>query len=68
MTIATISKAIKSKKPVVIKEHGAPRYVVLDWKTYQKLEMVREDVEDSVRLQEALRDSRNKKRIKFSSL
>lgn len=68
MTVATISKAIKSKKPVVIKERGMPRYVVLDWKTYQELEMTREDAEDSARLQEALRDPRNKKRIKFSSL
>ncbi|OGF67244.1 hypothetical protein A3I27_04595 [Candidatus Giovannonibacteria bacterium RIFCSPLOWO2_02_FULL_43_11b] len=68
MTLATISKAIKSGKPAVIKERGNPRYVILDWKTYQRLEMVMEDAEDSARLKEALRDPKNKKRIKFSSL
>ena len=68
MTLATISKVIKSGKPAVIKEHGSPRYVVLDWRAYKKLVSSAEDLEDSARLLEALHDPKNRKRIKFLSL
>ena len=68
MTIATISRAIKMKKPAILKEGGVPRYVVLDWDTYRKWEEARDDIEDSTRLQEALSDPKNQKRIKFSSI
>lgn len=68
MTSAAISKAIKSKKPAVIREKGAPRYVILDWKTYKEWREEKEDFEDSKRLLEVLNDPKNKKRIKFSNL
>ena len=66
MTTQAISKAIKSGKPAVIKEHGNPRYVVLDWKTYQAWAELRDEMEDSVRLNEALRDPKNQRRIKYN--
>lgn len=36
MTIKTLAQAIKNKKPAIIKEKGAPRYVVLDWDMYKE--------------------------------
>ena len=68
MTTQTIFKAIKTKKPAVISEHGSPRYVILDWKTYRKWEATKEDYEDAVRLLEALADPKNQKRIDYSEL
>ena len=38
MTTKMLLRAIKSKKPVIIHEGGAPRYVMLDWKTYEKID------------------------------
>lgn len=61
MTIATLEHALKSKKPAIIKEKGAPRYVVLDWKTYQAWEESEEDLEDTIRFAEALADKKNQK-------
>lgn len=66
MTTKTIAQAIKSRKPAVIRENGTPRYVILDWETYRSWEEMREDMEDSQRLQEALADPKNQKRIAFS--
>lgn len=64
----TISKAIKMKKPAIINEHGSPRFVVLDWDTYRKWEALKEDFEDAARLQEAIVDPKNQKRIRFSAI
>lgn len=66
MTTQALSRAIKDKKPSIIKERGKPRYVVLGWGAYKALEEMKEDLEDVVRLNEALSDPKNKKRIKFS--
>ena len=68
MTTQAISRAIKTKKPAIINEHGSPRYVVLDWDTYKKWEDAREDIEDAIRLKDALADPKNQKRIKFSGV
>ncbi len=68
MTTQAISLAIKTKKPAIINEHGSPRYVVLDWDTYKKWEDAREDIEDTIRLKDALADPKNQKRIKFSGV
>ena len=67
MTKQAISKAIKSGKPAVIKEHGNPRYVVLDWKTYRAWEELRDEMDGSARLNEALRDPKNQRRIKYNN-
>jgi len=63
MTTTTLGHALKSKKPAIIKEKGAPRYVVLDWKTYRAWEETKEDLEDTTRLIEALTDPHNQKHI-----
>lgn len=57
-----------SKKPAIISEHGAPRYVVLDWDTYRKWDAALEDAADSKRLTEALYDPKNQKKIRFSAV
>ena len=62
MTIQTLTRAIKIKKPAVIREGGAPRYVVLDWETYAKWREWKEDMEDRVRFGIAERRSEGKKR------
>ncbi len=66
MTTKTLKKAIVRQKPAVIRENGAPRYVILDWETYRGWEEMREDMDDSRRLLEALSDPENQKRIPFS--
>ena len=66
MTIATLERALKKKKPAVIKEKGAPRFVILDWDTYKRWEETKEDLEDSKRLLEAIADLKNQKRISLS--
>ena len=66
MTTQTIARAIKAKKPAVIRENGAPRYVVLDWETYRAWEEMREDMEDSARLMNALAHPKNQKRITYA--
>lgn len=68
MTIQTVSRAVKAKKPAIIKERGAPRYVILDWDTYCEWEKTREDMEDAARLNEALADPGNQRRVKLSNL
>ena len=65
MTTATLERTLKKKKPAIIKEKGAPRYVVLDWKTYRAWEEKEEDLEDATRLLEALTDPRNQKSISW---
>lgn len=68
MTIKTFARAIKKKKPAIIREKGAPRYVVLDWDTYYKWEEMREDIEDARRLMAALVDPKNQKRIPYAQV
>ncbi|MBI2021105.1 hypothetical protein HYS99_01160 [Candidatus Giovannonibacteria bacterium] len=68
MITKAIGKIIKTKKPAIIKEHGSPRYVILDWRTYQKWQEAVEDAEDSKKLTEALLDPKNKKRMKIGDL
>lgn len=65
MTTQTLARAIKGKKsgePAVIKENGAPQFVVLDWDAYQKWQEWKEDMEDHARFEIAERQSRGKKR------
>lgn len=66
MTVQTLTRAIKQKKPAVIRQRGVPRYVVVDWKTYCTWEVERENLEDATRLLEALADPRNQKRVPLS--
>ena len=66
MTIKILEKAIKAKKPAVIGKKGEPHYVILDWETYRKWEEMRDDLEDSIRFNEALADPKNQRRTKFS--
>lgn len=68
MTAKTLSRAMSSKKLAIISEHGAPRYVVLDWDTYKKWDEALEDASDSQRLIEALNDPKNQKRTRISNL
>ena len=65
MTTASSARAIKGKRPAVIKENGTPRFVILDWKTYNAWRKMKEDFEDTTRLIEALADSKNQKRVPF---
>ena len=60
MITASLARAIKGKKPAVIKENGAPRFVVLDWETFNAWQEMREDFEDTARLVEALADPKTK--------
>ena len=66
MTTQTLARALKRRKPAVIRENGSPRYVVLDWNTYKVWEEMKEDMEDAARLEAALADTKNQKRIPFS--
>jgi len=68
MTTQALAHALKKKKPAVIKENGSPRFVVLDWKTYSMWQEMREDLEDSARLMEALTDPKNQKRTSLSEV
>lgn len=63
MTNKTLTRAIREKKPAVIKERRVPRYVVLDWDTYRAWEEKREDMEDHIRFEISERESRGKKRL-----
>ncbi len=66
MTTQTIARAIKAKKPAVIRKNGTPRYVVLDWHTYRAWEDMREDREDAERLTASLANPKNQKRIPYA--
>ena len=68
MTTKTLARAIKKKMPAVIKEKGAPRYVVLDWVVYEKLQELREDFEDHLRFGIAERASRGKRRFSLEEI
>lgn len=68
MTAKTIARAIKVKKPAVIRENGAPRFVVLDWDTYRAWEEMREDMEDHIRFDLAMRESAGKKHYTFEEV
>lgn len=56
MTTQTLARAIKNKKPAVIKESGVPRYVVLDWEEYKKLQDAREELLDELEDYREMRD------------
>lgn len=66
MTVKTLARSLKAKKPAIIRERGMPRYVVLDWATYRAWEETQEDLEDAVRLNAALVDPKNKRRTPLS--
>jgi PHD/YefM family antitoxin component YafN of YafNO toxin-antitoxin module len=66
MTAETLARALKTKKPAVIREKGTPRFVVLDWETYKTWRETEEDLEDATRLMEALADPKNQKRTPLS--
>lgn len=66
MITETLARAFKMKKPVVIREKGSPRFVVLDWETYKTWQETEEDLEDAARLMEALADPKNQKRTPLS--
>jgi len=66
MTAKTIERALKRPKPSILKENGKPRFVILDWETYSKWEEMKEDLEDTARLAEALADPKNKKLLPLS--
>lgn len=68
MTIKLLTRAIKSRKPAIIEELGAPRYVVLDWDTYSKLEELHEDLEDHLRLEKVVRESRGRRRYSLGEI
>jgi PHD/YefM family antitoxin component YafN of YafNO toxin-antitoxin module len=63
MTAKTLTQAIRKPKPAIIRERGAPRYVVLDWETYRQWEEMRDDTEDAARLAEARADPKNQRRV-----
>lgn len=68
MTLGMLIKAIKQKKPVILKERGEPRFVVLDWRDYAMLKEAQEDVEDTAKLLEALADAKNQRRIPLAAV
>ena len=68
MTIASLERAVKNKKPAVIKNGGAPRFVILDWDTYRKWEERREDMEDHIRFEISERESRGKPRYSLDEV
>lgn len=68
MTIKALTGAIKSRKPAVIREDGAPRFVILDWETYKGWEEAREDMEDRIRFEIAERESRGRKRYTLGEI
>ena len=56
MTLRTLARAIKAKKPAVIKEKGAPRFVVLDWEVYRKLQDIRDEYLDELEDEREIND------------
>lgn len=68
MTTQTLTRALRAKKPAVIKEGGKPRYVVLDWNTYSNWRETMEDWEDVVRFNQALSDSKNQRLIPLAEV
>ena len=68
MTLQALVKAIKRKKPAIIREGDTPRYVVLDWETYRNWEELKEDLEDHIRFDIALRESKSKRRYSLEAV
>ena len=68
MTTKTLSRAIEAEKPTIIKEGGKPRYVILDWETYQNFEEQRDEIEDIARYRIAISDPKNKRKISWDSV
>lgn len=68
MTINALTRAIKKRKPAIVRENGAPRFVVLDWNVYRTWEQTREDTEDNIRFELAERESRGKKRYSLAEV
>lgn len=67
MTIKTLARAIKDKKPAIIKEKGAPRYVVLDWDTYKEWQGQREEFLDELEDYRELHDPEIQEHIREST-
>lgn len=61
MTIKSIARAIKQRKPAIISEKGEPRYVLLDWQRYQEWKEMEEDMEAHAKFDLAERESNGKK-------
>ncbi|GEM_PF-2836205 len=68
MTIQTLARAIKNKKPAIIKEGGIPRYAVLDWEMYKEWTEEIEDLQNRVRFQIAVRKSKGKKHYSLGEI
>ncbi len=68
MTIQTLARAIKNKKPAIIKEGGIPRYAVLDWMVYKKWIEEIEDLQDRVRFEIATRKSKGQRRYSLKEM
>lgn len=68
MTSRTSERAIKRRKPAIIRQNGTPRYVLLDWETYREWKELQEDLEDRECLIAALEDPKNQKRISLARL
>ena len=68
MTTKALARAIRKRKPAIIRERGVPRYVLLDWKAYREWEDLQEDLEDRERLIAALEDPKNQKRIPLAKV
>lgn len=64
MTIQTLAQAIKNKKPAIIKEKGVPRYVVLDWAVYKRLQMLQENFIDELEDYREIHDSKVREYIR----
>lgn len=68
MTTKTLANALKKSKPAIIKERGTPRYVVIDWATYDAWREQQEDIEDAARFLSAFADTKNQKSVSFETL
>lgn len=68
MIPTTLTRAIKNKKPALVRENGKPRFVVLDWDVYKIWEEKKEDLEDHVHFEIAERESRGKRRYSLVQL
>lgn len=68
MTTKVLASATKRKKPAIIKENGAPRFVVLDWDTYRRSQEMKEDMEEHIRFEIAQRVSVGKKRYSLQEI
>ena len=68
MVTDTFVRAIKGKKPAFVEKNGLPRYVILDWETYRVWEEKKEDMEDHIRFEIAMRESKGKEKISLTQI